>query len=371
MKYRRMPIEIESPEQMGYGAIRCNLTESSVSDMSLEQFGINLDLGKLALAYTDHVGKPALRELLAAGGQNLNASDVIVTASAASALFIISTALLDADSHLVVMRPNYATNLETPRAIGCKVDYLDLSFEDGFRFPIECLSALLTPQTRLISLTNPHNPTGMTLTLPELEAVIALAEAHNCYLLIDETYREMNYSTPLPLAASLSPRCISVSSLSKSFGMPGIRIGWIYTRDKDLQELFLAAKEQIFICNSIVDEEIAYRVLLKKEQILQPIFINNRRAFETIKGWMGRQKFMEWVEPRGGVVCFPRIGMDSGVDVEAFYRILNGKYATFVGPGHWFEMERRYMRVGYGWPTARELEDGLANISAALEEARG
>lgn len=368
MKYRRMPIEIESPEQFGYDNIRCNLTESSVTDMRIDE--LDLDLRGLVLAYTDHLGKPELRHLLAAEATGLRSADVLVTQSAAAALFIVSTSLLDENSRLVVMRPNYATNIETPRAIGCAVDFLDLRFEDGFRFDIDRLAALIRPETKLISLTTPHNPTGVTLSQADLEAAIALAESHGCYLLVDETYREMAFAGPTPLVASLSPKCISVASLSKSYGLPGIRIGWIMTRDPALQELFLAAKEQIFICNSIVDEEIAFRVLTQKARILPPILARNRGRFETVKAWMGRQTRMDWVEPRGGVVCFPRIRPDSGVDVEAFYHILNGKYGTFTGPGHWFEQDRRFMRVGYGWPKEEELTEGLENITKAMEEAR-
>ncbi|MCE1253756.1 MAG: pyridoxal phosphate-dependent aminotransferase [Anaerolineae bacterium] len=370
MKYRRMPIEIESPEQIGYGSIRCNLTESSVTDMHLEQLNHLFNPADLALAYTDHIGKPELRELIAAGGKGLSAKDVLVTPSAAAALFIVSTALLEAQDHLVVMRPNYATNIETPRAIGCRVDFLDLRFEDGFRFNIHALEALIKPETRLISLTSPHNPTGMVLSQSELQAVINLAEKHNCYLLVDETYREMNFSAFCPLAAELSPRCISVSSLSKSYGLPGIRIGWIITRDAALQELFLAAKEQIFICNSIIDEELAYQALAHKDVLLPPILKRNRDAFESVKNWMAVQELIEWVEPQGGVVCFPRIKTDSGVDVDLFYRILNEECGTWVGPGHWFEMERRFMRIGYGWPNPQELADGLSNLSRALKAAQ-
>lgn len=371
MKYRRMPIEIESPEQLGYGSIRYNLTESSVADMRLDQLNLDLDLGRLALAYTDHLGKLELRRLLALEAAGLTADDVLVTASAASALFIIATSLLNPDDHLIVMRPNYATNLETPRAIGCRIDFLDLRFEEGWGFSLEHLKKRITPRTRLISLTTPHNPTGMTLTQAELEAAASLAAEHNCYLLVDETYREMNYNGVTPWAASLNPRCISVSSFSKSYGLPGIRIGWILTRDPALQELFLAAKEQIFICNSILDEEIAYGVLHQKERILTPILAKNRRALAIVQSWMETQKDMEWVEPRGGVVCFPRIKDASRVDVEAFYRILNGKYGTYVGPGHWFEMDRRYMRIGYSWLDEESLRQGLDCITAALGEAKG
>ena len=368
MKYRRMPIEVESPEEYGYGKIRCNLTESSVADLRLE--ALDLDLNSLTLAYTDHAGKPELRELIAAEGAGLQAQDVLVTAGAAAALFIIATSLLDASSRIVVMRPNYATNIETPRAIQCSIDFLDLRFEHGYHFSIDRLAEVIQPGTRLISLTTPHNPTGVTLSEADLRAAIALAEQHDCYLLVDETYGQMNFAGPTPLAAALSERCISVASLSKSYGLPGIRMGWIISRDRRLRELFLAAKEQMYICNSIVDEEIAYRALAQKDRLLPPILEHNRAAFARMKAWMERQEEMEWVEPGGGVVCFPRIKPGSRVDVETFYHILNEKYATFVGPGHWFEQERRSMRIGYGWPKTAELEEGLQNVALALEEAK-
>jgi aspartate/methionine/tyrosine aminotransferase len=367
VKYRRMPIEIESPEQFGYGSIRCNLTESSVSDMALSTLA--LDLGPLVLAYTDHLGKPALRERIAADAANLSLQDVIVTPSAAAALFIVATAILDKGDHMVVMQPNYATNIETPAAIGCQVDYLRLSFEQGFAFDIDQLAALVRPETRLISLTSPHNPTGMTLSEQDLRAAAALAEKVGCYLLVDETYREMSFAAPAPLAASISPRCISVASMSKSYGLPGIRIGWIITRDKALQEIFLAAKEQIFICNSVVDEEIACSVLMRKDQILTLILERNRQGFLTTQAWMHAQDTLEWVQPSGGVVCFPRIKPGREVNLDRFYQVLNAKYSTFVGPGHWFGMDRRFMRIGYGWPEISELTEGLRSISLALEEA--
>ena len=368
MKYHRMPIEIESPEQMGYGNIRCNLTESSVADMRLSELG--LDLHSLVLAYTDHLGRPGLRELIAAEGPGLSAKDVVVTPGAAAALFIVASSLLDAGDRLVVMHPNYATNLETPQAIGCETVTLNLEFERGFRFDRDRLASLVGPGTKLISLTTPHNPTGVTLTEEDLRSVSDLAASAGCRLLVDETYREMNFSGPTPLAASLGRHCISVASMSKSYGLPGIRIGWIITRDESLRETFLAAKEQMFICNSVVDEEIAFEVLSRKEKILPPILSKNRWAFEVLRSWIAAQAALEWVEPSGGVVCFPRIRPDVRIDVDEFYRILNGKYGTYVGPGHWFGMDRRFMRIGYAWPAAGELEEGLNNISSAIEESK-
>ncbi len=189
MRYRRMPIEEESPEQLGYGRIRRNLAESSVSDAALADVGpgLGLELGGLVLQYGDHLGLPELRETIAADAAGAVADDVIVTPGAVAALFIIHTSLLEPGDHIVVARPNYATNVETPRAIGADVTYLDLSFEEGWSVDPARIAALMTPRTKLISLTTPHNPTGTTLDEGTLREVIALAETRGARLLLDET----------------------------------------------------------------------------------------------------------------------------------------------------------------------------------------
>ena len=131
MRYRRMPIEIESPEQLGYSTIRNNLAESSFSDMCLADYGVEADVGRLLLQYGDHLGAERLRRLIAGDGDSLSPDHVLVTAGAASALFIIATSLLGPDAHALICAPNYATNLETPRAVGADVETIDLRFEDG------------------------------------------------------------------------------------------------------------------------------------------------------------------------------------------------------------------------------------------------
>ena len=265
MKYRRMPIEIESPEELGYGTIQYNLSESSVWDSHFDDWA--KELGNLTLCYGEHRGKSALRDAIAAT-YGCKAQDVLVVPGAAAALFIVNTSLLEKDSGLIVARPNYSTNIETPRQVQCPVQYLTLEFENQFEFDMGKLEALLTPQTRLVSLTYPHNPTGVVLSESKLHKLIEMVEAHNCLLLIDETYRDLHRGSCPPLAATLSPNVISVSSLSKAFGLPGIRMGWIICQNPKLQELFLAGKEQIFICNSVIDEEIALKVMLKHSSLL-------------------------------------------------------------------------------------------------------
>ncbi len=371
MKYRRMPIEEESPEQLGYDKIRFNLTESSVRDRSLADLGI--EVADMVLFYGDHLGNDTFRELIAAqsGGADggVGRDDVLVTAGAAQALFIIATSLLDKGDHLVVIRPNYATNIETPRAIEADISYLDLAFDDGFRIDPDRLMALVTPRTRYVSITLPHNPTGVTMSEADLRSVVGRVEAAGCRLLVDETYREMTFADPLPVAATLSDSVISVSSLSKTYGIPGIRSGWLVCRDRELMTTFLAAKEQIGICGSVVDEAIAARAFAQRDTWLPQINDFIRRRFEVVSAWMAGEELMEWVEPRGGCVCFPRIKPDVPVDVEEFYRALNDRHGAYVGPGHWFEQSRRHMRVGYGWPLPDELEGGLAAISSSVRAA--
>jgi len=371
VKYRRMPIEEESPEQLGYDKIRFNLTESSVRDRSLADLGI--DLGDMLLFYGDHLGNDTFRELIASqsggAGGGVGRDDVLVTAGAAQALFIIATSLLDKGDHLVVIRPNYATNIETPRAIEADVSYLDLTFDEGFRIDPDKLMALVTPRTKYVSITLPHNPTGVTMSEADLRSVVGRVEAAGCRLLVDETYREMTFGAPLPVAATLSERVVSVSSLSKTYGIPGIRSGWLVCRDPGLMATFLAAKEQIGICGSVVDEEIAARAFAQRDTWLPEIHSFIRRQFEVVDSWIAAEELMEWVEPRGGCVCFPRIKPDVPVDVDEFYRALNDRHGAYVGPGHWFEQSRRHMRVGYGWPLPDELEGGLAAISSSLRAA--
>ena len=402
-----MPIEVESPEQMGYDKIRNNLSESSYTDAQLRDFltggpvagGANsggvADLGDLLLCYGSHQGHEGLRELIVQGSGGagnsrisddpgnprisddpgkprtaLSPDDVLITIGAAGALFIIATSLLEKGDELIVVHPNYATNIETPRAIGATIHYIGLTFENQWTLDIEELKQAITPKTCYISVTHPHNPTGACLEETQLRELANIAEAHDLYVLVDETYRDMVFGPQLPLAAEYSTRLISISSLSKTYGLPGLRTGWLICRDPELYNTFLAAKEQMHICGPILDEELAYRYLLHRDRHFPRIRADIAEKFARVKHWMSRQEQWEWVEPRGGCVCFPRMRRPEQIDIDRFYSLLLEKYGTYVGPGHWFEMPRHYMRLGFGWPSMEQLEEGLEALSKAVDEAR-
>ncbi len=361
-----MPIEIESPEQLGYDTITNNLSESSVADRRLTDLGLAIELDELLLQYGDHLGNPELREAVAAGGDGLRPTDVLVTPGAAAALFCTATSLLEPQDHAVIVRTNYATNLETPRAIGADVDVVDLEYDAAWKLDVDQLAARVRPGvTRLISITCPHNPTGTLLTEASLHAIVDIAERSGAALLVDETYRDLTHGDPLPMAATLSPRAISVSSMSKTYGLPGLRVGWAVCRDPAMAETLLAAKEQIVICGPTLDEAIAAQVLVHRERLLPPILDDVRARLAVVREWLAGQTTFEWIEPSGGVVGLMRFRPDLDVDTTRFYASLLAEHGTYVGPGHWFELSDRYFRLGFGWPTISELRAGLAALVAA------
>lgn len=361
-----MAIEVESAEQKGYDTIACNLAESSVSDTRL-----NLELlqgQEIDLLYGDHWGHPGLRKLIAEE-YGMHEDEILLTPGAAGALFIISTTLLEPKSQLLLEWPNYATNIETPRAIGCNIDQLMLKEENGFHAEKKVLEEMLSKKKYdLISITQPHNPTGRMFDEASLKYWVEISKKNGSKLLVDETYRDLSLMEKTSVAASLASHVITVSSVSKAFGLPGLRIGWIACKDKQLMEKFLAAKEQIIICNSIIDETLAYAYYKRKKEHFLPIQKRIQHNLKVYTAWINEHPDMKGVAPMGGVVAFPRI--IARIDTKKFYQLLEEKYKTMVGPGHWFEMPDEYMRIGFGWPTEEQFERGLKNIDLALEESR-
>lgn len=363
MKYERMAIEIESPEEYGYDKIKNNLSESSIADQSIGSLG--LQIPDLTLLYNEHLGSSGLREAIVAGS-GLHKDDVLITTGAAGALFIIATSQLAKDDHLVVVRPNYATNLETPKAIGCEITYIDLKFASGFDIDVLSIERAIKPTTKIVSITCPHNPTGTMISRDTLDQIVALTASKGCYLLVDETYRDIHYGPQLPLAASLGKHVMSVGSMSKSYGTPGIRCGWLITQDKDLQYTFLAAKEQINISGSVIDEWIAEQILTNKGTILHRTIEEMHSRLDTVQAWIDRDELLEWVKPAGGVVGLVKMKAEPAGGTAKFYERLLQEHSTYVGAGHWFGLPDMFFRVGFGWPTREQLQAGLTAISRAM-----
>jgi len=367
MKFERMIMEAEAPDLLGHDYFRYNLAESSVRDRSLGELGI--DFGDMTLPYGHHFGQAELRsEIAQMSADTLSAEDILVTAGAAGALFIISSSLLQPGDHMVVGFPNYATNYETPNAIGAQVEHHAQTFDRQFSIDVEAIDRQVTAETRLLSLTCPHNPSGVMFSRRELDGLIDIAERRDCWLVLDETYRDMAYGDPLPVAASLSEKAISVSSMSKTWGVPGIRIGWLITRSQGLMEKFISAKEQIGITGSVLDETVALQTLKQRTTLLPRIRDEISAGFQVVKNWVKHESEVEWVEPGGGVTCCLRMPSATDREMRHFYDLLKSKYRTAIGPGYWFKMPLNQMRIGFGYTSPEETAEGLESISQAIRE---
>ena len=206
--------------------------------------------------------------------------------------------------------------------------------------------------------------------LATLDALVALAERSGAVLLVDETYRDLTHGEPLPVAATRSPRVISVSSMSKAYGLPGLRIGWAICRDRGSRASGCSPPRSR--CSSAVPPSTSGspapcwppgRACCRRSST------TCARASAIVRDWMAAQSTFEWVEPTGGVVGLVRARADVPLDTDRFYDVLLAEHGTYVGPGHWFEVDDRHFRLGYGWPTEAELRAGLAGLTAAAEAA--
>jgi aspartate/methionine/tyrosine aminotransferase len=172
------------------------------------------------------------------------------------------------------------------------------------------------------------------------------------------------------VVASMSKNVISVSSLSKAFGLPGLRIGWLITQNELLMESFLAAKEMMHISNPAIDEEVAYQFYCRKEGFATVINKKAMENYQLLAAWLQQENSLEYVLPQGGVVCFPHFKHPETIDIPRFYETLLQQYKTMVGPGHWFAMPDAYMRIGFGWPGKQVFEQGLIHVSEAIKASK-
>lgn len=359
-----MPIEAESPEELGYDTIQYNLAESALRDRTFGELNINCN--ELVLAYGDHRGYEPLRQLLS-HEYDVAPTNVITTPGAAGALFLTALSNLGKQDTITVMHPNYMTNIVTPRIIGCQIKHIHIEPCTTPWISAERVISAIHPNSRMVSITLPHNPTGYSMTEAELIKVVNYTGMRNMILLVDETYRELHYSHQLPVATKLGNHVVSVSAMSKSYGVPGIRLGWVASNNTAIMENILAAKEQSIITTSILDEYLAFKLLEQKDTWLRPTIKEIEKKRSLTDNYIDKHPLLSWSKPEGGVVGVVRIQSNDGFEPKTFYSNLYNQHQTYVGPGHWFELEEHYFRLGFGYPTIEELAKGLENISECLK----
>ncbi len=362
MSFERMPIEEWFDEYQFETDF--DIGESGVKWITVGD--LELDLSDVALRYGHHRGAPELREVIASDYEGLTADHVAVTSGSSETIFALIAGLVGPDEEIIIEHPNYPTHYFAAASLGRKTKFFHLRFDQQFNVDLDALAGMITPKTKLVSLTHPNNPTGSVLSTEALERIVRLVEANDAYLLMDETYRELSYAPPPPPAANLSPRAISVTTLSKAYGAPGIRIGWAAVADPGIIEIIRTVREQITICNSALGERVALEILKRKASLLPATRQRVLSNLETLSSWMDTRQDLEWVPPAAGVVAFPSLkGEDSA---DELCRTLIEQYRTFTVPGSCFEMPAHF-RLGYGG-SPLELEGGLERLGNALDERK-
>ncbi|MET7993654.1 aminotransferase class I/II-fold pyridoxal phosphate-dependent enzyme [Amycolatopsis sp. NPDC005232] len=357
---------------------RHHLTASDVQTMTVaELLALADDDGRerwenLALGYTETYGLPALREEIAATYTDVGPEHVLCFAGAEEGLYLAMRTLLEPGDHTVVITPNYQAAETIPLSIG-EVSGVALRPEDGWSLDVDEIERQLRPTTRLVSVNFPNNPTGAVPDLETWTRLVRLCEERGVLLFSDEVYRglELDPSATLPQAADLSASALSLNVMSKAYGLPGLRVGWIACRDPEILRRLERAKHYTSICNSAPSEVLALIGLRARDAILarnRAVIAENVPKFDAF--FENYQDLFDWAPPQGGCVCFPRyLGADG---VETMCTELVEQRGVLLLPASIYRSdltatpEDRF-RVGVG---RRGPDEGLAAWAEFLEERR-
>jgi aspartate/methionine/tyrosine aminotransferase len=319
--------------------------------------------GSLRLGYTESAGHPLLRAEIGGLYTHIPPAGVLCAAPE-EAIFIAMNQLLRAGDRVVVVWPAYQSLFAVAQAIGCEVTPWPIQVEEGrWRVDLDQLKAIL-PGARLLVLNFPHNPTGFLPERALFEAVIELAEREGVLVFSDEMYRLLEYDldTRLPAACDLSAHAISLSGLSKSFGLPGLRTGWLACQDASLMAGFQAFKDYTTICASAPGEILSIIALRARAPILarcREIVLRNLGL--AAEFFTARPDLFAWLPPDGGSVAFPAwLGSEL---VEAFCAAAVEQHGLMIVPSVEFGVPGNHFRVGLG---RQDFPDALGILAEIL-----
>jgi aspartate/methionine/tyrosine aminotransferase len=304
----------------------------------------------LRFGYTESQGNPALRAEVTRLYATIAPGDVLVAAPE-EAIFLAMHALLKPGDHVIVVHPAYQSLYALAEHLGCRVTRWPLVQEgSGWRLDMDFLDEHLTRDTKLIVINFPHNPTGHIIARDGLDHIIAAAQARGAHIFSDEMYRllEVDTAQRLPPVCDLYDRGITLAGLSKAYGLPGLRIGWLATHDVRLMERCIAWHDYTTICNSAPSELLAIMALRAGPAILdrnRELLRDNLRLAEAYFGQ--RKAFFDWLPPLGGSVAFAK-WLHTGISVQDFCRSALESHSLMIVSGETFEYPGAHFRVGLG-----------------------
>jgi aspartate/methionine/tyrosine aminotransferase len=302
----------------------------------------------LTLGYTETAGHPLLRESIAEIYKGIGADNLLVVAPE-EGIFLLMHALLEPGDHVICTFPGYQSLYEIARAIGCDVTMWAPNEAEGWQFDVRQLDAMIRDTTRLVVVNFPHNPTGYVPDRDDFEALVASVRQRGIYLLSDEMYRflDIQQGATLPAGCELYEKAVSLCGLSKTFGLPGLRVGWIATCDHEIRRRMSLLRDYTTICNSAPGEILALIAVRCRGGVIARQQARILRNIAILDDFFSHYAAcFTWNRPRGGSVCFPRMRMPD--DTFEFCEKLVADTGIMLVPSRMFGFGDHHVRFGFG-----------------------
>ncbi|HTB94485.1 MAG TPA: aminotransferase class I/II-fold pyridoxal phosphate-dependent enzyme [Candidatus Sulfotelmatobacter sp.] len=363
------PFRIE--EYMGKHefSARYLLSSSDAESVTIEEI-LSLEPGahdaflKHWCGYTESPGAPWLREVLATIYKTIHSDQLVVVSAAEEAIFLFYHALLTPQDHAIVETPCYESALTLPKSIGASVSEWRRKPEDGWAHDLAALEAMIRPNTRALYINTPHNPTGLLMPAEIFHRVLELAANHNIYVFSDEVYRELEHdpATRLPAACDLYDRAISLGSVSKTYGLPGLRLAWLASHDKQFLQKIISLKHYTTICASAPSEFLTAVAFRHRQKFIDRNLRIVSHNLKLLGEFFGRHNnLFEWTAPNAATIGFARFKPRQ--DVLEWCEKLVRDTGVLLLPGTVYD-EPRHIRFGYG---RKNMPESLEQFEAYLK----
>jgi aspartate/methionine/tyrosine aminotransferase len=351
-----------------------HMTASDAESMSLADllelatFEQRQSFENLWLGYTETFGAPDLRQAIADIYEHQAVENVLCFAGASEGIYAANKVLLDPASHAIAITPNYQSHESLPLAI-CDTTGVPLDPDDNWSLDIDRIAASIKPNTKLLTINFPHNPTGAILPNDRLNALIELCRKHGIYIFSDEIFKGLGRTgtTHMPYIADVYERGLSLNVVSKAYGLPGLRIGWIACADTQLLSKLERTKHYLSICNSAPSERLALiaisnrkRIVARNCQIIDDNLVKLNSFFQK------HEELFDWQVSDGSCMAFPRYKGNDGV--EKFTQQLLEKVGVLLLPSSLYTSDLGptpldRFRIGFG---RRKIEAGISAMEQYL-----
>ncbi len=320
----------------------------------------------LPLRYTESQGHPGLREEISRLYNNISSEEIIVFTGAEEGIFILMNVLLQKGDHIIVQFPAYQSLFEVANSIGCEVTRWTGDENNGWDPDTDILKKSIKENTKLIIINQPHNPTGNLMSADKFLEIRDIAEENGIFLFSDEVYRFSEYDSKnrLPAMCDLYDNSASLGVMSKTFGLAGLRIGWIVSKNAEVLDKIASFKDYTTICSSAPAEFLSIIALRHREFFIsrnKEIIKNNLclldNFFEKYSG------LFSWVKPKAGAITFPRINFN--MDIDDFCSDLVKNKEVLLLPGTKYDFDNRHFRLGYG---RKNMPEALTRLEEYVDE---